>query len=30
MSPTMYNVERCRPRYRGKLGLPLMLTPVNA
>jgi hypothetical protein len=27
---TMYNLERCRPNYSGKLGLPLMLTPVNS
>jgi ATP-dependent phosphofructokinase / diphosphate-dependent phosphofructokinase len=27
--PTMYNVERCRPHYTGKLGLPLLLTAVS-
>ena len=25
----MYNVERCRPEYTGKIGLPLMLTSVE-
>jgi 6-phosphofructokinase 1 len=27
--PKLYNVERFRPHYSGKLGMPLLLTPVR-
>jgi hypothetical protein len=27
--PTLYNIERFRPNYSGKLGVPLLLSTVR-